>query len=141
MQPEARMPSLWESLRNRLLALRGTHGAVAEFCRKSGYPRQTVEAWLSGQSVPSADKLDPIAEALGISLAGNLPATAAQPTPLEALEIVRQALTEGRDLSTVRGRVVDLIASATDDELQGIERTLASYLGKNTSARVRKSGV
>jgi transcriptional regulator with XRE-family HTH domain len=56
-----------EILRKRLLELRERHGGVAEFCRKSGFNRQSVENWLDGESVPGLDSLDRIARALDVS--------------------------------------------------------------------------
>lgn len=60
------MPKSLEELRNRLSALRERHGAVAEFCRKAGFNRQTVENWLDGKSAPGMENIDRIADALGV---------------------------------------------------------------------------
>ena len=55
-----------ERLRNILNARLEQRGSVAEFCRKTGLARNTVESWLAGISSPNVRNLDTIAEALGV---------------------------------------------------------------------------
>jgi hypothetical protein len=47
-------------LLKRLQSAVEPHGALAEFCRKSGLPRKTVENWLNGTTIPTT-ALDAIA--------------------------------------------------------------------------------
>lgn len=63
------------------------HGALAEFCRKTGFPRKTVENWLQGTTIPTT-ALDSIAEGLDMS-PWDLIKPDAPDLPPTALEIVR----------------------------------------------------
>lgn len=40
------------------------HGAVSEFCRKSGFARPTVDRWLKGENSPTLENLERIAAIL-----------------------------------------------------------------------------
>lgn len=65
------MGKSWEVLRNRLLMYLSPHGAVSEFCRKTGLARSGVDRWLlpkeKGGGSPNIENLDAIADALGIT--------------------------------------------------------------------------
>ena len=56
----------WDLLRKRMNEKLAPHGAVSEFCRVTGFSRQGVDKWLGGETIPSMDKIDKIAEALGL---------------------------------------------------------------------------
>jgi len=60
------MPESNEIFRHRLaLRLQG-HGAVADFCRKTGLSRSAVDLWLSGDRSPTLKNLDLAASALDV---------------------------------------------------------------------------
>lgn len=50
-------------LLDKLRAAVEPHGALAEFCRRSGFARRTVENWLNGTTIPTT-ALDAIAAGL-----------------------------------------------------------------------------
>lgn len=41
------------------------HGAVSEFCRKTGFARATVDRWLAAERAPELEQLEFVAQALG----------------------------------------------------------------------------
>ena len=53
-------------LSKRLNILLASHGAVADFCKKTGFSRTAVETWRDGESSPTLKNLDVIAESLGV---------------------------------------------------------------------------
>jgi transcriptional regulator with XRE-family HTH domain len=53
--------SPWDILRNKLIALRDQYGAVADFVRKTGFSRTTVENWLDNKNIPNVETLGKIA--------------------------------------------------------------------------------
>lgn len=98
------MGNSWELLRKRLLLLRDHHGAVAEFCRKTGLNRQTVENWLDGKSAAGIENLDRIAGALGRE-PWQLLAPTGTPgagVPPDILEALARALSDPKNEEFIR---------------------------------------
>lgn len=62
------MPNTVDFLMKRIKIYFAPHGVVADFCRKTGIHRNTVEGWLSTGHPPKLEKLDRIAEGMGITL-------------------------------------------------------------------------
>lgn len=57
-------PKVPEIFRKKLSAATAGHGVRAEVCRKAGIARNTIERWISGESSPTIDGLDSLADAL-----------------------------------------------------------------------------
>ncbi len=55
-----------ELFHSRLAERLKAHGAVAEFCRKTGFSRSLVDRWIDGVGAPALDSLDKVAHGLGV---------------------------------------------------------------------------
>lgn len=62
------MSNSWESLKKRLGIALEPHGSVSEFCRVARLTRSSVDKWFDDRnpSIPSIEKLDRIAEGIGL---------------------------------------------------------------------------
>jgi transcriptional regulator with XRE-family HTH domain len=52
---------------NRIKGALSEHGAVSDFCKKTGISRTAVNSWLDGKTVPSLGNLDAIADYFRVS--------------------------------------------------------------------------
>jgi transcriptional regulator with XRE-family HTH domain len=85
-----------EVLRKRIAALYSDFGRIAEVVRKTGLSRRVLEKWRDGESSPSIENLERLADALGVQPWELIKPDGAQPTKQEVPlpEGVRQAIRE-----------------------------------------------
>jgi transcriptional regulator with XRE-family HTH domain len=111
-----------ELLKKRLSEAFDKHGAVADFCRKTGFSRGAAENWRQGTQVPTVDKLGPIAEALGTTPAELLSEGPPKTHTLEdCLRAVAEAAT-GKALPQPTKLEVPLIPKDILDDLATLPR-------------------
>lgn len=72
------------------------HGAIAEFCRNTGFGRSSVQNWLERGQTPTIENLDRVAEGLGTTAwellkpeEPAMPAPKPEPTNADLLEEIR----------------------------------------------------
>ena len=105
-----------ESFKKRIAAATGPHGALSDFCRKTGLGRNTVERWIFEGVSPTLENLERAAEGMGMQAWELIKPEDAQATQprfelWEAWAMLGQAL-EGSS------RVPPKIATALAQELQ-----------------------
>lgn len=94
------------------------YGSIAKFCRDTGFSRNAVEAWLSGDSSPTVANLDRIAEALDLEPWELIkPEGADQERAVEALGQAAAALT---GLSPARAAILAALPALDDAEVHAI---------------------
>jgi transcriptional regulator with XRE-family HTH domain len=110
------MAKSWDLLRNRLKKALSPHGAVSEFCRRTGFARSGVDRWMHNENIPKLDNLDVIAEGLGVNPWDLIkPESIPQlqlpkPTPEEALEVLTEIVRKVEAMEKSREFVPEDIA-------------------------------
>ena len=102
---------------NRLREAFQQHGAVAEFCRKSGLPRRTVDNWMAKRSYPGLDSLDAIAKGLDLQPWELLK----PPTTSQLQEAGPKLVDPDASRLAALGSIVARISTFNEDELRFIE--------------------
>lgn len=108
------MTDFQDLIKKRLESYFEPHGSMADFCRRTGIPRQNVKNWLKGTAIP-LDALEPIAAGLGLAGGWELlrpPNAQLQET---APKLVR---------SSLLGDAVSLLAAMDDAALAAVLRYL-----------------
>lgn len=133
-------------------------GHIREYRRKAGY--KTVEAFAEaldvhpnsvgelerGANWVSPEMLEKLMTLFGAPPAAFFPGSnrAVKPTPEEALEVLREALTEkpkeAENLTPARLRLLELIGALNEAELESLTRTLEFQLSPATDAELLDLG-
>lgn len=120
------MSNASEVFSKKLGDLLAPHGAVTEFCKKTGLNRATVDNWLHGRTPPNVSKLQEVADALGVE-----PWEMIHPRPSELLEkneFLSAMDKAASDIAELESEIRQLKAAnkALDAEVQSIRASTAT---------------
>lgn len=131
------MHNPWQILRMRLLAdfprdeTRDDHGKKADFIRVTGISRATLDRWLKEETSAKIEELGRLAKWYRCQpweLIKPDGAEATKPTPLEALEIIREALKSqqvpAEPLPKMPKDILTKLQTASETELQIVRGVL-----------------
>jgi transcriptional regulator with XRE-family HTH domain len=110
-----------EYFMNALAQLRAVRGAVAEFCRKTGFARNTVESWIDGVAFPSLEKLDRIAEALEVPVDSLIAPPKEERDRISIEEMTKELEATSARLKEENARIFQLLQTQQQVMLQARE--------------------
>jgi transcriptional regulator with XRE-family HTH domain len=105
--------------------------------KEAGLYQPQISKWLNGEQTPGLDSLDKLAQTLGIDVADLLREDSEptprviKPTPEEALEIIRKALTaakEPKGIPTLPGPIFDLLKRMRPEDESAVANAIRSAL-------------